>query len=83
MLHLHRGVPGGNANIRGGHSSGHSKHKSVYCDTGPESRNNPLPDNGSLIHVSVTSRKSFARQRLGKHRLKAGRVEQDTELSIC
>lgn len=29
-----------------------------YCDTRPESWNNPLPDNSSLTHISMTSQKN-------------------------
>jgi hypothetical protein len=55
----------------------------LYCDMRPDSQNNPLQDNGSLTHVSVTSRKkTFSRQRFGKHLLKAGIEKADRELSI-
>jgi hypothetical protein len=40
----------------------------MYFDMTPESRNSPLPDNGSLTHVSVTaSNIIIAKQRVGKH----------------
>jgi hypothetical protein len=56
----------------------------THCDMRPESRNNPLPDNGSLTHVSVTTsrKKTFSRQRVSRHRLKAGIVKPNMELHI-
>jgi hypothetical protein len=46
----------------------------------PESPNTPLPDNGSLIHVSViTSRKEHLLSNGSVNTAKAGIVEPDTE----
>jgi hypothetical protein len=49
----------------------------------PESRKNPLPNNGSLTRFHEKPENPFARKPLGKHLLRAGIVEPDTELSIC
>jgi hypothetical protein len=57
----------------------------TYCETRPESRSNPFV---RQLFADTRFRdnkpdKPFARQRLDKHRLKAGIAEPDTELSIC
>jgi hypothetical protein len=54
----------------------------VYCDMRDESRNNPLPENGSVTRFRDKPERPFARQRFGKHRLKAAIVEPDKELSV-